>query len=89
MRNVKNEILLQSRDGVVSVLTGLGAERSGVRIPEGYGILLSFRSSRHALGPTQLVPGRGERGRGEGEGGRRPGCDDNHSPSSRAEVKNE
>jgi len=76
MRKVKTEILLPSGDGVVSVLTGPRAERSGARIPEGYGILLSFKSSRHALGPTPLVP--------EGGGGR----DDNQSPSSRAEVKN-
>jgi len=59
---MKTEILLQSGDGVVSVLTGPCAERSGVRKPEGYGILLSFKSSRHALGSNQLVPG--------GQGGR-------------------
>lgn len=79
MRKVKNEILLQSGEGVVSVLTGLRAERSGVRIPEGYAILLSSKSSRHALRPTQA----------RSRGARRPGRDDNHSPSSRAEVKNE
>jgi hypothetical protein len=69
MRKVKNDIPLQSTGGVVSVLTGLRAERSGVRMPEGYGTLLSFKSSKHALGPTQR--------------------DDNRSPSSRTEVRNE
>jgi hypothetical protein len=46
-------------------------------MPEGYGILLSFKSSRHALGPTQLVP----------RGATRPGRHDNHSSLSCAEVK--
>jgi hypothetical protein len=59
--------------------TRLRNGRSGVRIPTGAKFYLSSKTSRLALGPTQLFPRRVKWSQ----------CESDHSPPSSVEVKNE
>jgi hypothetical protein len=78
---------MESSDSSVGKALGYGLDDRGsrIRFPAGLGIYLFTIASRTALGPTQppiqLIPG------ALSLGVKRPGRKADHSPPSRAEVK--